>query len=103
MKVFNVSMDDDDDDEEDEDDFYDESESVSPIHNVNGFRANTLWVNEENELTSRHVERLRQRRNERKRKNKRKKLAKKRELVICLNGSMIDDLESHAIEQMIAE
>merc|ERR1712083_531382 len=48
MKVFNVSMDDDDDDdEEDEDDFYDESERISPIHNVNGFRANTLWVNEE--------------------------------------------------------
>merc|ERR1712066_1031115 len=85
MKIFNVSMDDDDDDDmgTDNDDLSDnEYESVSPM---NGFRANTRWIGNK---MQRHYE---------------KKKNVKRELVICLNGSVIDDLEHHAIEQMIAE
>jgi len=95
MKVFNVSMD-------DEDEYATESESVSPIHRY-GFRSNTRWTNDnsdtEMDVNARAIARFRQKMAAKKIKGRKAK----RELVICLNGSMIDDLETHAIEQVIAE
>ena len=88
MKIFNVSVDDDDEEEEESEE--DEYESVSPM---NGFRTNTRWISGGSDKQKRAKN------GQKKQKNS----VEERELVICLNGSVIDDLEHHAMEQIIAE
>jgi len=98
MKIFNVSECMDDDDLSDEE----STGTYSPMNqqgNMSPFRANTRWMNgNQGRMSSPYG-------NGGKRKmrggRKRKKIEKS--LVICLNGSVIDDLESHAMEQVIAE